>query len=254
MNHRLFLLALCTLLTAWPASAGAGLIVGTIKSDKGKGVARVRVSAWDKDAAGKKELLGRAFTNRRGRYRIRYQDKQWDGLNRRRQPAVYKPDSMTNPDIMLTVEVYVRKHWEVIARSPVYRNADISKTLRIDLDGVNKRSAYTRRTIYGVIRDHKGRRLRGVAVFAWDKDWGDTVELMGRTRTNRYGRYRIFYRRKRWDGLKHGPSLGVTANPDIFITVVKPRGNRFLGKSPLYKDHPSDRKLKIDLRVGKTGR
>ncbi len=251
MNQKLQPLALCLLVSAWPAAAAAGLIVGMIKSDKGKAVSRVRVKAWDKDPNGRKELLGQAITNRRGYYKIRYRDKHWDGLKKNQRFTGNKAVSFANPDVMITVEVYARKRWETIARSRVYRDTDMRKTLHIDLDRVRKKDAYTRRTIYGVIRDHRGRRLRGLTVFAWDKDWGDNVELMGKSRTNRYGRYRIVYRPKRWDGLKHGPSLGVTANPDIFITVVNTRDNRFLGRSIVYKDHPPNEKLNIDLRLAK---
>ncbi len=220
----------------------SGIVSGVIKSDKGRLVNHARIKAWDKDPTSKSDLLGKTMTNKKGRYSIRYKQKRWDGVSG--GPAM----KSNSPDVFISVEIKVRGKWELIATSAVRKDQLQSKPLRINMSNVNRRNAFVRRTIYGIIKNKKGKVQRGVTVEAWDKDWGKNAELMGKTETNQHGHYRISYTARRWDGFQKGFSLGKSANPDIFITVTKKKSKGSVAKSTVFKNHPINKKLKINLR------
>jgi len=233
----MYLLAMTLSTPSW-----SGSVSGIIKSDNGRLVNHARVKAWDKDPASKDDLLGKVMTNKKGRYNISYKSKRWDG-------AKEGPKLNSNkPDIYLTVEIRVRGNWELIGTSKVHKDFDQNKALRINLSNVNRRNAFVRRTIYGVIKNKKGKVVPGVIVTAWDKDWGKP-ELMGKATTNNSGQYRIAYSKRNWDGFKSGFSFGKSSNPDIFITIKRVKNKKQLAKSSVFKNHPVGKRLKINLRV-----
>lgn len=231
----LFLLLVGITMPVW-----SGTISGIIKSDKGRLVKDARIKAWDKDTTSKDDLLGEATSNEQGKYTINYAEKLWDGSNA-------GPNLKANsPDIYITVEIKVRGKWEVIAKSKVYKNQDPEKPLRIDLVNVDRINAFVRRTIYGVIKNKNGEPMVAYTVKAWDKDWGGKADLMGSAVTNRHGEYRISYDKRRWDS---GLTLGKSNYPDIFITVIRKKDNKTIAKSAVFKDHPIDKRLKINIKL-----
>jgi hypothetical protein len=105
--------------------------------------------------------------------------------------------------------------------------------------------------IFGTIRNASagGAPVKGLRVQAWDEDWPDGDDFMGRAYTNALGQFNISYQAGHWDESIFGLSNWL---PDIFITVdVKNAANKWvhLGKSQVFKDHPLGQDLRVDLDV-----
>lgn len=94
-----------------------------------------------------------------------------------------------------------------------------------------------------------GLPVTGMRVSAWDEDWPDGDDFMGRDITDQDGSYRITYPAGLWDAQVPGlPSW----RPDIYITVeIKNTQDQWvqLGKSQVYKDCDLSQDLCIDLEV-----
>jgi len=94
-----------------------------------------------------------------------------------------------------------------------------------------------------------GQPVLGVRVSAWDEDWPDGDDFMGRDITDQDGNYRITYPSGLWDTQVPGlPSW----RPDIYITVeIKNAQDQWvqLGRSQVFKDHDLNLDLQIDLGV-----
>lgn len=107
------------------------------------------------------------------------------------------------------------------------------------------------RKIHGTIRNiaDGGAPVKGLRIQAWDEDWPDGDDFMGRSYTNAAGKFNISYQPGHWDDSIFGLSSWL---PDIFITAdVKNASGKWvhLGKSQVFKDHPLDKDLQIDLEV-----
>ena len=107
------------------------------------------------------------------------------------------------------------------------------------------------RKIYGNItnRANGGLPVQGLKVEAWDDDWPEGDDFMGKAITNANGQYEIPYSDGFWDASLSGLSSWL---PDIFITVdIRNSAGRWvrLGKSRVYKDHSLNEDRQIDLKV-----
>jgi hypothetical protein len=106
------------------------------------------------------------------------------------------------------------------------------------------------RKIYGTITDiDNGTPLKGLRVEAWDADWPEGDDFMGRDITNANGQYEISYHDGYWDQ----SILGLpTWYPDIYITVeMRNSTDKWvrLINSQVYKDYRLSENLNIDLSV-----
>ena len=107
------------------------------------------------------------------------------------------------------------------------------------------------RKIYGQITDtvQAGMPIEGLKIEAWDDDWPEGDDYMGKAFTDKNGRYKISYYERDWDPDIFGSS---SRFPDIYITVnIKNTSGKWvrLGKSEVFKDHPLNQDLQIDLGV-----
>ncbi len=108
-----------------------------------------------------------------------------------------------------------------------------------------------RRKIFGQITDitNAGRPIQGLRIEAWDDDWPDGDDFMGRAITNANGHYKISFSDGNWDS----DHLGLFSRyPDIYLTVnIKNVSGKWvrLGKSEVHKDHPLNNDLQINLGV-----
>jgi len=107
------------------------------------------------------------------------------------------------------------------------------------------------RKIYGTVIDVQsgGTPVKGLRVSAWDDDWPDGDDFMGRAITNSTGYYEITYSDSLWDNALLGMS---SWRPDIYITLeIRNARNKWvhLGKSEVFKDHDLNQDLRIDLSV-----
>ncbi len=94
-----------------------------------------------------------------------------------------------------------------------------------------------------------GSPVAGLKVEAWDEDWPDGDDFMGKDITDANGEYAISYNEGFWDPSIPGLSSWL---PDIFVTAdIKNSTGKWvrLGKSQVYKNHKLDQDLRIDLRV-----
>ena len=230
VNATLILVYLCA------NSLFASTVSGVVKSDQGRVIKNAKVTVWDKDPASKDDLLGQTFTNADGRYSVSLTGKRFDGVEG--GPKL----NSNKPDIYVTVDIKVRGEWERVATSKVHKDHNPNSALRINLTNINRIAAFSRRTIYGVIRDKKGKPVAGVTVKAWDKDWGNKTEWMGTATTNKSGRYHIAYSNRKWDGF-------AAPNPDVFITVTDAKHKKKLGQSTVVKNHDVNQRLVLNLKV-----
>ena len=105
--------------------------------------------------------------------------------------------------------------------------------------------------IYGTISDEAngGLPVQGLKVEAWDDDWPEGDDFMGKDITNSNGQFEISYFDGFWDPSLPGLSSWL---PDIFVTVdIKNSTGKWvrLGKSRVYKNHNLNEDLRIDLSV-----
>jgi len=107
------------------------------------------------------------------------------------------------------------------------------------------------RKLFGQITDVTSNEMpiKGLKIEAWDDDWPNGDDYMGRGFTDQSGKYKISYHPGNWDT----DLIGLTSRfPDIYITVdIKNSSGKWvrLGKSRVYKDHPLTEDLQIDLGV-----
>ncbi|MFC1996744.1 hypothetical protein ACFLXI_03940 [Chloroflexota bacterium] len=105
--------------------------------------------------------------------------------------------------------------------------------------------------LFGQITDiaNAGIPVQGLKIEAWDDDWPDSDDYMGRAITNQNGQYKIYFTDRDWDS----DLLGLVSRfPDIYITVdIKNADGKWvrLGKSGVFKDQPLNKDLQIDLGV-----
>ncbi len=107
------------------------------------------------------------------------------------------------------------------------------------------------RKIFGQAVDEleSGRPVKGLKIRAWDEDMVGGDDLLGEVTTGQDGRYKIEYANAYWD--KNIPGLS-SWRPDIYITAdIRNKAGMWvrLGKSRVFKDHPLELDLRIDLRV-----
>ncbi|MEN8154800.1 MAG: phospholipase A2 [Acidobacteriota bacterium] len=204
-------------------------IYGKITSSKGnKPVAGAVVKAYDSDP-GSDQRMGKATTNSRGEYRIKYRDGAWDGKKTKRHTS-WRPD--------IYIVVVAPEHHQ--GKSKKYNNQKLKNDRKINL---KLRYMEGARTIQGRVMDSSGRAVKGALVTACDSDVGKD-QRMGTARTSGNGNYKITYRSGSWDGAK---TDGHTQwRPDIYIVVHKDDFHKF--KSPkVYKDHKLAKKLVINV-------
>lgn len=107
------------------------------------------------------------------------------------------------------------------------------------------------RKIFGRITNeiNSGSPVPGLRVEAWDDDWPEGDDFMGKGFTNSDGQYSITYNEGVWDPSFPGLSSWL---PDIYLTVdIKNSSDRWvrLTKSRVFKNHQLEQDLRIDLRV-----
>ena len=107
------------------------------------------------------------------------------------------------------------------------------------------------RKIFGAIVDTVagGTPVQGLRVSAWDEDWLDGDDYLGRDYTNQHGEYQIVYPDGLWD--PQVPSFS-SWRPDIYITVeIKNSQGTWvhLSKSQVFKDQNMEQDLRIDLGI-----
>ena len=91
--------------------------------------------------------------------------------------------------------------------------------------------------------------VQGLKIRAWDEDLAGGDDLMGEDITGQDGRYEIKYEDAYWDAKIPGFT---TWRPDIYITAdIRNKDNKWvrLGRSNMFKDHPLELDLRIDLNV-----
>lgn len=107
------------------------------------------------------------------------------------------------------------------------------------------------RKIYGRITNtnNGGSPVSGLKVEAWDDDWPEGDDFMGKDITDANGEFSIRYNEGYWDPSIPGLSSWL---PDIFVTAdIKNSNDKWvrLGKSQVYKNHRLDQDLRIDILV-----
>jgi hypothetical protein len=107
------------------------------------------------------------------------------------------------------------------------------------------------RKIFGTIVDVNsgGTPVKGLRIRAWDEDWPDGDDYMGKDFTDERGQYQISYNDGFWDRSLPGLS---TWYPDIYITLeIRNAAGKWVhfGKSQVHKDHKLDQDLRIDLNI-----
>lgn len=107
------------------------------------------------------------------------------------------------------------------------------------------------RKIFGQAVDELGGEapVKGLKIRAWDEDFAGGDDLLGEVTTGKDGRYKIEYANAYWDAKIPGFS---SWRPDIYITAdIRNKAGRWvrLGKSRVFKDHPLDLDLRIDLKI-----
>ena len=104
--------------------------------------------------------------------------------------------------------------------------------------------------IFGKITDrNSGQPLKGLRVQAWDEDWPDGDDFMGKDFTDASGNFNISYHEGFWDQSIPGFS---NWRPDIYITIeIKNAAGNWvhLGKSQVFKDHRLEDDLRIDVNL-----
>lgn len=102
-------------------------ISGTVTLSDGRPAVGYRVKAWDDDTGSDDDELGRDTTNASGRYKIRYEDKGWDG------PATDVTTSW-RPDVYVTVEKKKSGGgWHRVGQSGVHSDHKLRDDIEIDL-------------------------------------------------------------------------------------------------------------------------
>jgi hypothetical protein len=105
--------------------------------------------------------------------------------------------------------------------------------------------------LFGRITNESGGGIpvQGLKVEAWDDDWPDGDDFMGKDITDVNGQYEISYVDGIWD--QHVPGLPSWL-PDIYISAdIRNSAGRWirLGKSRVYKNQKLSEDLRIDLSV-----
>jgi hypothetical protein len=105
--------------------------------------------------------------------------------------------------------------------------------------------------IFGVVRDAAGgdAPVKGLRIHAWDKDWPDGDDFMGKAFTDANGRYEISFQAREWDH-----SIGGLREwlPDIYITVENKNASgrwAHIVTSKVHKNQDLNQDLRIDLEV-----
>ena len=106
-------MSIILLLSSSPAFAKR-TVRGTITDITGKPVKGVLVKAWDRDSGSKKDFMGKARTNSKGRYAISYKSGHWDKA----------PHNVTTwrPDIFIEVYATIKGKLVKVKQSKTYKN------------------------------------------------------------------------------------------------------------------------------------